>query len=417
MPRRSRALWIFLSVIGVVIVSQYFRASNGVIAPELVRDVGLTPEMLGLVNGSFFVSLALAQIPVGMAFDRFGPRWTIAALTALAVLGSIGFALAATPEGLLGARIAIGLGCAGSFMGAVTLAARWAPQDRFTQVLSWIFSLSNLGTLLATTPLAAGSESLGWRATFLIAAAVTALIGVMFAALVRDAPEDGSQPDVPETLREVLRGVAEVWRTPGLGPVLAIHTVAYASLLTVQGLWAGAYLADVHGLDPLTRGNVLLAMAVATVCGVLCYGPMDRRFNTRKGVVTAGALATATILTALALTPQPNSAVAAALLIALGLVGHYGVVIVAHGRSLFPDRLIGRGVTTVNVAQSLGCAGLPILTGAVIGMFATPEGPVPEAGYRAAFGCLALILVTGLLFYRSAPDSRPLAAKALEVGD
>lgn len=417
MPRRSRALWIFLSVIGVVIVSQYFRASNGVIAPELVRDVGLTPEMLGLVNGSFFVSLALAQIPVGMAFDRFGPRRTITALTALAVLGSIGFALAATPEGLLGARIAIGLGCAGSFMGAVTLAARWAPQDRFTQVLSWIFSLSNLGTLLATTPLAAGSESLGWRATFLIAAAVTALIGVMFAALVRDAPEDGSQPDVPETLREVLRGVAEVWRTPGLGPVLAIHTVAYASLLTVQGLWAGAYLADVHGLDPLTRGNVLLGMAVATVCGVLCYGPMDRRFNTRKGVVTAGALATATILTALALTPQPNSAVAAALLIALGLVGHYGVVIVAHGRSLFPDRLIGRGVTTVNVAQSLGCAGLPILTGAVIGMFATPEGPVPEAGYRAAFGCLALILVTGLLFYRSAPDSRPLAAKALEVGD
>ena len=74
--------------------------------------------------------------------------------------------------------------------------------------------------------------------------------------------------------------------------------------------------------------------------------------------------------------------------VALGLVGHYGVVIVAHGRSLFPDRLIGRGVTTVNVAQSLGCAGLPILTGAVIGMFAPPEGPVPEAGYRAAFGCL-----------------------------
>lgn len=418
MSRRRRSLWIFLSVVAVVIVSQYFRASNGVIAPELIRDVGLTPEMLGLVNGSFFVSLALAQIPVGMAFDRFGPRWTITALTALAVLGSIAFALATTPSGLLGARIAIGLGCAGSFMGAVTLAARWAPQDRFTQVLSWIFSLSNLGTLLATTPLAAGSESLGWRATFLIAAVGTALIGVMFAALVRDAPpEHGSQPDVPESLREVLRGVAEVWRTPGLGPVLAIHTVAYASLLTVQGLWAGAYLADVHGLDPLTRGNVLLAMAVATVCGVLCYGPMDRRFNTRKGVVTAGALATATILTALALTPQPNSAVAAALLIALGLVGHYGVVIVAHGRSLFPDRLIGRGVTTVNVAQSLGCAGLPILTGAVIGMFAAPDGPVPEAGYRAAFGCLALILVTGLLYYRRAPDSRPLAAKALEAGD
>lgn len=304
MVQVERARWVFVAIVGAVIVSQYFRASNGVIAPELVRDVHLDAEALGLVNGSFFVSLALAQIPVGMAFDRFGPRWTIATLTAVAVIGSIGFALAESADGLLAARIAIGLGCAGSFMGAVTLTARWASRERFTQVLSWVFALSNLGTLLATTPLAAASEAYGWRATFVLAAAATAAVGTLFAIVVRDAPSGhGTEARERERPAQVLRGVIEVWATPGLGPVLAIHTVAYASLLTVQGLWAGAYLAHVHDLDPLVRGNILLAMAVATVVGVLCYGPMDRIFDTRKGVITAGAGTTATILAVLALVP------------------------------------------------------------------------------------------------------------------
>ena len=41
------------------------------------------------------------------------------------------------------------------------------------------------------------------------------------------------------------------------------------------------------------------------------------------------------------------------------------IVIVAHGRSLFPDRLLGRGMTTLNLAQVVGASVMPVLTGAV----------------------------------------------------
>ena len=418
MPLRRQALRLFAAIVAAAVLSQYFRASNGVIAPELMRDLALSPESLGAVNGSFFVTLGLAQIPIGMAFDRYGPRRVIAALTGLAVLGSLGFAAAQSAEALLAARVVIGLGCAGSFMGAVVLASRWAPPDRFTQTLSWIFALSNLGVLLATTPLAAGTEAIGWRGTFVVAAAATAAVGVLFWLWVRDAPPGreiaAAEPEAPGA---ILRGVAAVWRTPGLVYVLAIHTVAYATLLTVQGLWAGAYLHDVHGLDAVPRGNVLLAMAAATVLGVLGYGPLDRRFNTRKGVVGAGALLTIAVLTALTLLERPPVWLAAALLILLGLVGHYGVVIVAHGRSLFPDRLVGRGVTTVNLAQAAGCAVLPMLTGAVLGLFPCEAGGAPpEIAYRAVFGCLALILLTGLLLYSRARDSKPLGERVSASG-
>ena len=119
--RAKSTIAVFTAITAIVILSQYYRASLGVIAPELARDVALTPESLGLINGSFFITLALAQIPIGMAFDRFGPRWTITALTTVAVIGSLWFSAATSAETLLASRIVIGLGCAGSFMGAVVL--------------------------------------------------------------------------------------------------------------------------------------------------------------------------------------------------------------------------------------------------------------------------------------------------------
>ena len=132
MTGRTRVVRVFVAIVAAVVLSQFFRASNGVIAPELMRDAGLTPESLGVVNGSFFVILALAQIPVGIAFDRWGPRLTVGWLTVLTVGGSLLFAVGDSAATLLAARVLIGLGCAASFMGVVVLTSRWVAPARFT---------------------------------------------------------------------------------------------------------------------------------------------------------------------------------------------------------------------------------------------------------------------------------------------
>jgi len=54
------------------VLSQFYRASSAVIASELVRDLSLSPQDLGLLSSVFFYAFALVQIPMGMAIDRFG---------------------------------------------------------------------------------------------------------------------------------------------------------------------------------------------------------------------------------------------------------------------------------------------------------------------------------------------------------
>src|SRR5881409_3263905 len=57
----------------------------------------------------------------------------------------------------------------------------------------------------------------------------------------------------------MLQGLVEVLRNRRLRPILALNFCNYDCTFTVQGLWGGPFLREVHGLSPIEAGNVLLA--------------------------------------------------------------------------------------------------------------------------------------------------------------
>jgi predicted MFS family arabinose efflux permease len=401
-PRLAPALRLFLALALMTGASQFHRAALGVVGPELAADLGAGPGLLGAANGAFFLALLLLQIPVGLALDRLGPRRTVAVLSLPAALGAVLQGLAPDAAWFLAARFLLGLGCAASFMASVVLCARWHAGAGLTTALARVFASSQLGVLLAGAPFAWAAEAIGWRGAYAASGLLTLLLAWGWWVWVRDDPPDRPPPARPaEGLLGALRGQLTVWRTPGLLPVLAMHLVGYAAMATVLAVWAGPYLAEAYGLGPGPRGLVLGAMGVALVAGLLGVGPVERRLNTRKWLVAALCLASALVLAALALWPAPPLPVAAGLLVLLCLFSCYPVVVVAHGRSLFPDHLVGRGATTVNLAQTLGCAALPALTG-----WAVAWAP-PGQAWPMAFGVLAAALLLGLAGYLTGRDSPP----------
>ena len=69
---------LLLLLIAITCLSQFYRVSNSVIAPELTRDLGLSARQLGWAGSAFFFALFAVQVPVGMWFDRYGARRTVA---------------------------------------------------------------------------------------------------------------------------------------------------------------------------------------------------------------------------------------------------------------------------------------------------------------------------------------------------
>ena len=220
-----------------------------------------------------------------------------------------------------------------------------------------VLSIGLVGNLLATTPLAWGTELIGWRGVFAIVVAFAAIATLAVWLVVRDAP-----PGHPflerkaESPAEMLRGLGEVLRNPQLPFILTLSFCNYACTFTVQGLWGGPFLREVHGLSRIESGNVLLGAVIAYQVGILVFGPLDRVLDTRKWIAFGGTSMIAMILGMLALWGQPPLWFAIAAIVGMGFVSASSTMIMTHGRGIFPDRLIGRGMATMNTSVMLGVA-------------------------------------------------------------
>ena len=408
------AVRVLLALCAAFLLSQFQRASLSVIAPDLMAEVGLTPEGYGLVASGIFIGVLVGQIPVGVLLDRFGARKTTSAMLLLAVVSTLVFAAADSLGVMFVARLATGLGFAASLMGTMVVAARWFPADRFALITALILAgAGGAGSLLAATPMALLAEWLGWRGTFYLMAGVTLLCAIAVYVFVVDAPEGHPyHRRKVEGLRDSLAGLVQVMRLPHLSYVLLLTTVGFSILMTILGVWGGPYLHDVHGLDAIDRGNVLTILAVGNILGFLVYGPLDRIFDTRKYVILVGGAANSLLLAVLALVPELTTLQVAGLFFLLGLVGSYHVANLALARAMFPDALVGRGMTLVNLFTFLGLASMQIIAGLIVGHFAGADGQSTPEAYRLMFGFMAAVSAIVIVIYSRVRDIRPSEQRA-----
>ena len=384
--------------------SQFFRVSNAVIAPELMRSLSISSEAMGVVTGAFFFAFGLMQIPTGMLLDRCGPRRTMSGLFVIAASGSAVFAIAEGVVGLTLGRALIGIGCAAGLMGTLVAISRWYPPERFARLSGIVYVVGGAGVLFATTPLAVAADAVGWRGAFWAMAAITLGLAAMLFAVVRDAPPDQEVASERETFGEMLDGVRAACKNRQLWRVCAIQFVNYGTIIAIVGLWAGPYLNDVHGLQGVLRGNVLFVINLAMLAGVMGYGVLERRLGSRKRAIAGGSVASAGILLILALWPGIGQWPATGLLIAFALTSAHIVLNHAHARAVLPDHLVGRGLTLQNVAVFFGVATMQSTTGLIVGRFTEVGEAAPDVAYRSAFGFLAVAIVISVLFYLPARD-------------
>jgi MFS family permease len=167
-------------------------------------------------------------------------------------------------------------------------------------------------------------------------------------------------------------------------------------------------LREIHGLSAIEAGNVLLAAVVAYQFGMLSFGPMDRLLDTRKWIAISGTSVIIAVLAVLALASQPPVWLPVAAILIIGFFSASSTMVMTHGRGIFPDRLIGRGVATINTCVMFGVACMQTLSGIIIGAFEPlADGARSETAYRALFAVLTLVLAAAVAIYSRSTDVRP----------
>lgn len=400
-------IWLVVVLSSAQLVSQFLRSAVSVIAPNLVTELNISASGLALLSSSFFLAFAVAQIPIGMLIDRFGPRMTMLWSTAIAVAGCIVFALGPDQNTLILGRVLMALGCSSFYVAPLAIYARWFQPKYFSTVVGVQLGLSGLGLLAATAPLAIAAGTIGWRASFLIVAALAGLSGLIVLWWVSDDPPGAPKPGhKKENFRESLRGLLFVTRTPSFWPIFAMFVSNYAVLIAILGLWGGPYLAHVYGYDLPTRGFYLLVLAVASTISVFVWGPADRLFGNYRTPVLLGAGMTLAMLIWIALAGKMNEGVLLLWFALYGLVTGFAPVLTAQGRALFPPQFVGRGLTLFNLATMGGAFIFQTAVGAVIEAMAPNQTIYPLAAYQVSFGVVAALLAVSIVCYLFVRDPK-----------
>ncbi|MDH3739549.1 MAG: MFS transporter, partial [Alphaproteobacteria bacterium] len=303
-----------------------------------------------------------------------------------------------------------GCGAAPIFMGVIVLLSRWVARDRLATATAISIAVGGAGMLLSASPFAAASEAFGWRATLTVVGfAAFAIAGALF-FVVRDRPADAPAPPGGQNLREIIYGLRHVFGDRRIYSFAAVTAISVGTLVTVRNLWIGPYLNDVFGLDTVARGHVIFIVSVTWIVSALTYGPLDRVFDTRRGVVTGGLLLFAAATALLAVNSSMSVFVVTILLSLFTLTSAMASPIFAHARSLFPDHYSGRVFTAINLCTWSGVFLLQMGTGAILEAFPVDAlGRSPAVAYRTMFAVLALALVLVLIVYRRVDDVPPSA--------
>ena len=367
-------------------LSYLLRTVNAVISPALTNELGLSAAQLGLLTSMYFLAFGLAQIPVGIALDRFGPRRVESALLWVTALGSVLFALGDSMASLGLARALIGLGVSACLMGALKGLALWYPPERQSSMTGFIMASGAMGALTASAPLELMMPLVGWRGVFWGIAVVAVLAALTLARSLPREEATGGQGD----MREVLRSVGAIFMAPAFLRFAGSSLFFVGGFMALQSLWAVPWLMEVEGLDLAATARMLLLLNLGMLLGQLSIGVFGVRL-VRRGVeplrlLHVGYAGLLLVQAAIVFGVGPV-AVKWFLLGALSAVNSQAYLASA---SHFPREMFGRISTSINLMAFAGAFLVQWGIGLVLDVLRANDWTLPAA-LRFAFASLLLL--------------------------
>ena len=360
---------------GFSVMSYFDRTIMSIAGPQMMKDFSLSATEMGSIYSAFILGYALLMMPGGHLTDRLGPRRTLmlmgvlsAAFTALVVVGGrpgLGAYIGIVPA-LFAIRLGLGVVTAPLFPACARTTANWVPAIYHARVQGLIIAGSSLGAAISPLLFTWMLLQVGWRISFIIAAAATAALALAWFWYARDYPPDMSRH---ERTRGDGRDRAS-WVTLWTNRNLMLLTFAYGTLGYFQYIffyWIYYYFGEVlHlGAEESAKYTTILFLtegAIIPVGGAISdrltrsYGPQfGRRIVPMVGLTLSAIFTYAgTVITGV-------PAAVACLSLAFGLAACCEGPFWASVTEMAGER-VGSASSILNTGAQIGGFFAPILT-------------------------------------------------------
>jgi NNP family nitrate/nitrite transporter-like MFS transporter len=258
----------------------------GPLSLYITKELGLPVEEKFTIVAIPILCGAALRIPLGMLSDQFGPKRTGILAQVIVILGMAYVFVFGLHSKLELEALGLVLGLAGaSFAVALPQASRWYP-PHYQGVVMGIAGAGNMGVVLDSMIVPTLAEKFGWQSVFGFLIIPLALVLLVYAILVKDAPEKRA-PVTLASYGRLLKDSDSWWFMffysitfggfVGLGNALALYFTNWYHVSGVAGgmmvamvVFAGSMFRPVGGWMADRIGGVR-SLQILFVFVSLCY--------------------------------------------------------------------------------------------------------------------------------------------------
>lgn len=409
--RVTNLRWGIGLILGLGVLVNYIdRSALSVAQGSLHTDLGLGPAEFGLLNGAFFWTYALCQVPVGVLLDRFGVTVLSRIAAALWTLASVLTAIAPNFALLFAARSFLGVAEAPTFPANAKAVGYWFPKTERGLATSLFDAAAKLSSGIGVLLTGFLLTQFGWRGMFWSTAALSVVFFAVFYLFYRNPSQDkrlthaeaqyikqgGGEPETPAG--EVPRGAGilylisqpKVWG-------LTIGFTAYDYLFALLLTWLPGYLTSTFHVNILSAGfDALLVWGTATISDLVVGGwlvdfliqrGLDAN-RVRKTTMIAGLIIGFAVVGA-AYTTDIHIALMWLTIAAAGIAFHAPVAWSMPGL-ISPRNSTGQVGGIMNLFGNLSSFAAPVVTGLIVQR---------TGSFQAALVTAGIVLVIGIVSY------------------
>ena len=311
MPAAEIRRTLFLLAAGGFVSGLSIRLAEPLL-PKVAHDFGVSVAAASVLITGFTLAYGLFQLVHGPLGDRIGKLRTVVGSLVLAATTSAACAFAPSLEWLAGFRFLTGMTAGAVVPLSFAFIGDNVPYERRQMVLAQFIS----GVLLGQTfgPLLGGifSDSIGWRATFLVPACAFLAIGALLARDARTVPQT-TRADVSFNPFTRFVSLLRVRRARIVLAAVAIEGFLFFGAFA----YLGAYLRHDFDLSYTTIGLVLAGFGLGGIAYTMLVRSLVRRLG-QHGLVAGGGAVLLVCFVTVALAPAWAVTVPCIFLLGLG---------------------------------------------------------------------------------------------------
>jgi ACS family hexuronate transporter-like MFS transporter len=393
-PPRGRRRWFVLALLfSITVINFIDRQTVSVLAPVLKQILHLTDTQYGRVVAAFQFGMMTGELPMGALMDRWGVRLGLmgAVLWWSGATAMQGVARTGTQLGLV--RFWMGTGECGNYSGGLKVVSQWfSPRER-TLAIGIFNSGSMIGATIAPPLIVYLLQHYGFRAAFLLAAALGALWLPLWYWVYREPA--ALETKSAEALTSIAPDSAPTRVSIADRSLWAIMLCRFfiGPVMQFYWYWIPSYLFSARHLSISQIGFLawipFLLGDIGGLAGGGAAGLLQRR-GLRIDKVRRWTMYTSSLLCVASLfVPLARSTALAFLLIGIAMLADnfLSANMFASMTDLFPEQQIGRVTGFSGVASGLSGLLFPLLTGVLVDHFS----------YTPVFFLVALMPLAGTL--------------------